>query len=299
MHSSGVERQRAHDERDRAVVAGHVVGSPRELDRVLVAGEREDLDVGARAGLEGALGQARCPRRPRPGHRRRSAGPGMGRMASTTSADRAAAVAAPVSPAARRQARPARRGAPARPSLRASTILLRWLGAPLSSAPIGERLASRRGHRPRHRALGRAAGRRAGPTSGSCARRRSTRASRSMVALPGDLHPDVAGGAAPARHRLPVAATRPRRSTPRGSARRSSPPAPRRASRCASSCRRSSALDATRGAGAVPVSGQGARAGPGALAARVRPQARAAGDLRRRHAARAARGAAPSARTSC
>ena len=44
---------------------------------------------------------------------------------------------------------------------------------------------------------------------------------------------------------------------------------------------------------AVPVSGQGARPGPGAVAARARRQARAAGDLRRRHAARAARRPAP------
>ena len=42
--------------------------------------------------------------------------------------------------------------------------------------------------------------------------------------------------------------------------------------------------------GALPLPVQGARAGPGAGAARARRQARAAGDLRRRHAARAAPG---------
>ena len=47
------------------------------------------------------------------------------------------------------------------------------------------------------------------------------------------------------------------------------------------------------GARAVPVPVEGARAGPGALAARVRRGPRAPGDLRRRHAARAALGDPP------
>ena len=50
---------------------------------------------------------------------------------------------------------------------------------------------------------------------------------------------------------------------------------------------------------ALPLSGQGARPGPGARAARAGRRARPAGDLRRRHAARAA-GPDPAARrTSC
>ena len=48
-------------------------------------------------------------------------------------------------------------------------------------------------------------------------------------------------------------------------------------------------LPRRQGARAVPLPGQGARAGPGARAARVRRRPRAPGDLRRRHAARAAR----------
>ena len=51
MHCSALEVERAHHERD----------APRELalelDRVLAL-EREDRDLGARARLEGALGQA-------------------------------------------------------------------------------------------------------------------------------------------------------------------------------------------------------------------------------------------------
>ena len=54
--------------------------------------------------------------------------------------------------------------------------------------------------------------------------------------------------------------------------------------------------DAAR-ARAVPLPDQGARPGPGARAARARRQARAAGDLRRRHAARAARARSAGART--
>ena len=59
MHCSRGERERPHHERDRAVFAGDVVALAAELDGVLVAGEREHLDVGARARLEGPLAQVR------------------------------------------------------------------------------------------------------------------------------------------------------------------------------------------------------------------------------------------------
>ena len=61
MHSSGMQVERAHDERDRAERLGHLVLLARELDGVLVAGEREDVDAGADAGLERPFAQT-CSR---------------------------------------------------------------------------------------------------------------------------------------------------------------------------------------------------------------------------------------------
>ena len=158
------------------------------------------------------------------------------------------------------------------------------------------------GPRPPNRALERAAGRRAARTGGSCARRARARAARRSSPIPAELHPERARGARAASaieqlysHQAEALRRRLRRG------RRSSPPAPRRGSRCASTCRRCDVLcrDAAR-ARAVPLSDQGARPGPGARARRVRPgQARAPGDLRRRHAARGARGRSASSATSC
>ncbi len=133
--------------------------------------------------------------------------------------------------------------AAARASLR-KAILLRRLGVPQSSAlrrapSIGlwpSFATSSRGTR---------CSTPAAPTSGSSARSPSTRASRSMVALPDDLHPDVRRGAAQARHRLPVGAPGRCAAIPAARRRRSSPPARRPASRCASSSRRSTCSRAT------------------------------------------------------
>ena len=115
---------------------------------------------------------------------------------------------------------------------------------------------------------------------------------RATEPLPDDLHPHVreALAAPPASSALYVAPGRGAGSA-RPTARRSSPPAPPRASRCASTCPTLDVLCRDRARpGAVPVPDQGAGPGPGARAARVRAHAaRAPGDLRRRHAARAAR----------
>ena len=86
---------------------------------------------------------------------------------------------------------------------------------------------------------------RAGRTSGSCARRCSTSASRELVALPDELHPDVAK-ALRARGVDSLWSHQAEAFEAAFERRRSSPPAPRRASRCASSCRRWTCSRATR-----------------------------------------------------
>ena len=59
MHSSGVRSSARMTNAIAPSGSGTSCGSPAQLDRVLVAGEREDVDAGADAGLERPFAQTR------------------------------------------------------------------------------------------------------------------------------------------------------------------------------------------------------------------------------------------------
>ena len=141
---------------------------------------------------------------------------------------------------------------------------------------------------------------RAARTGGWCARRARGPGGRELVDAPAELHPDAARGARAARHRAALLPPGP------GAARRLGGADDRHHRHRLGQVDVLQPADARRAlprrarARAVPVPDQGARAGPGARARALRAdQARAPGDLRRRHAARGARGDPQAARTSC
>ena len=141
--------------------------------------------------------------------------------------------------------------------------------------------------------------RKAGRTSGSCARRCSTSAFRSWSSCPRELHPDVAT----ALRARGVDALWSHQAEAFESAFDTTTIVTTGTASGKSLCFQLPTLDdplARRARPrAVPLSRQGAGPGSGALAARDRREARAAGDLRRRHAARAARRRCAGAPTSC